>query len=357
MASWSGFHALPAPVPPTPPDFYLCHPFYGRNLVTLECEAAAHLLPAGRAPLLVVSPQISYRPNVVESGNCKITVQWMNPENETGNSNNFPTVTVDSIRQMASWLITSCVTLSALGGFSTIGLQNAIDWIADEAIPEATIRDGPMPIAATYFAVTIERTDQGSWMNTSMEDPAIAEALSDGVRRKGNSERADKLALIAETMPRSRTMGGTTVWWQGFSGSGSGDDSLSSEMVYTCDAQLGTPNAVDCSQLAYSGLGPPSDMVTVGPGSLTKMLSSGTCHVAVTALTTIALSWAQISAGLNTLVDSCVMHPLVGARGGRAFYGKSTGSRKRAVAVNGLDALPPGASITLCDISRCPKGI
>ena len=350
-----GVHALPPPASPSPPDFSFCHPFYGRNLIRSECEAAANLLPAGSVPQQIVTASNPYGfPIIRESGSCKITVAWNNPDSE---DHNAPTVALDSFRQMTNWLVSSCVTVNRLGGFATLGLQHAINWIADPTTPEAVIRNGPMPGSATYFSVTIERTDQGSFMHAGLDDPAIAAALSDGVRIMGNRERANALALTFYGMDRSYNQGGQTSWWDGFSSLG-GTSSLS-EMVYSCDSQLGNPSAVDCSQLAYSGLGPPSDTFTVGSGSLTKILSSGTCHVAVEAVTTIALTWAQISAGLNTLVNSCVMHPLVRARGGRAFYGKPKSSRvrRRAAPVNGLDALPPGVSLTLCDASKCPKGI
>ena len=350
----AGLHPPSAAVPPSPPDFSICHPFYGTHLVTSECEAAARLLPAGASPITSPSRFIGSEKN----GNCKIEIAWLNPDNDHTDTSAAPIVTPDDFRRMANWLITTCVSTNAIGGFGTIGLRNAIDWIANEATTEATIRNGPLPRSASYFTVTVGRADRGSWMDPGYDDPAIARALSDGVREKGNSERADKLDLLSQTMLRSNDQGSTVSWWTAFSGLDSEDDEPSSEMVYACDAQLGTPNAVDCSQLAYSGLGSPSDTVSIGPGSATRFLSFGSCHAAVTSLATIALTWAQISAGLNTLVDSCVMHPLVGARGGRAFYAKSTGSkrRKRAVVINGLDALPPGVNITLCDAAKCPKG-
>lgn len=43
-------------------------------------------------------------------------------------------------------------------------------------------------------------------------------------------------------------------------------------MEYTCDAKLGAPGSADCSQVAYSQLGYPSDSVSVGPAS-PKILS------------------------------------------------------------------------------------
>ena len=365
MASSSGNSAplppLPSPVPPTAPDFSLCLPFYGTGLVRSDCEVAASHLPTGSTPIPLAYYQHPFNfPLVAKShqeGGCRVTVTWFNPDS----TSHGPSISIapDTFRQMASWLISSCVTQNGLGGFETYGLQNQINWLADPTTSNGNIRNGPVPARATFFTVTIDKNDYANAFDASSDDPAVAEALSDGVRDKGNVDRADVLTDVSRFMERAHGYGRPTAWWSFFMGAGEDEDTPPSDMVYTCDAKLGAPKAVDCSQLAYSGLGPPSDTVTVGPGA-SKPLSLGTCRVVVTAAKTIALTWAQISAGLNTLVDSCVIHPLLGARGGVASYGKSTVSkgRKRATApVSGLDALPPGVNITLCDTSNCPKGL
>ena len=56
------------------------------------------------------------------------------------------------------------------------------------------------------------------------------------------------------------------AWWHGDTPSKQGN------MEYTCDAELGAPGPADCSQVAYSQLGYPSDTVSVGPDS-PKLLS------------------------------------------------------------------------------------
>ena len=360
---------LPPPVPPTAPDFFVCLPFYGTGLVRSDCQVAASRLPTGSTPVHISDsshpldfPIVVHGSQEGQEGGCRITVEWFNPDSESPGE---PiSIAPDRFRQMASWLISECVTLDGMGGFGTIGLQNQINWLADGTTSDTAIRDGPLPAEATFFTVTIDNDVYANAFDPSSHDPAVAEALSDGVRDKGNAERADILTDASQFMGRVQGYGRPSAWWSFFRGAGGDDDdddSQSSDMLYTCDAKLGTPKAVDCSLLAYSGLGPPSDRVTVGPGS-SKPLSLGTCHAVVAAVKTITLTWAQISEGLNTLIDSCVIHPLVGARGGVASYGRSgilKQGRKRATntTVSGLDALPPGVNITLCDTSNCPKSL
>lgn len=45
------------------------------------------------------------------------------------------------------------------------------------------------------------------------------------------------------------------------------------EMAYECDAKLGSPAAVDCTQIQWQGLGPPSDTIQVAPG-VNKLFST-----------------------------------------------------------------------------------
>ena len=59
---------------------------------------------------------------------------------------------------------------------------------------------------------------------------------------------------------------GPITWWQLGSIPPASDD-----MIYECDAGLGSPSTVDCAQIEWNQLGPasvspPSDTITVGPG-------------------------------------------------------------------------------------------
>ncbi|MCJ1232628.1 hypothetical protein MMC14_000581 [Varicellaria rhodocarpa] len=342
---------LPPPAPPTPPNYHICHPFYGRGLVRSECSQAAVKIPSGSAPVSITYQNDPLNFPIEEvHGNCMVTVDWAYAASF---SSQPISIIPDDLRRMASWVISTCVEQSGVGGYATLGLQNMIDWVSNETVPDAVIGDGRWPATATYFTVTVGEVDPFVF-EPGFCDPAVAEALGDAVREKGNIERGDTLSKQAEAL--SRSVGTQVEWWHIFSAEGQGGDtSTESNMHYVCDAKLGAPSTVDCSQLAYSGLGPPSDKVTIGPGSQTKFLSFKSCHATVTAMKAMVLTWAQIGAALSTLVDSCAAHPLLASRGGRAFAGTLPHRRRRrgtAAAtprITGLDALPPLVNITLSD--------
>lgn len=107
--------------------------------------------------------------------------------------------------------------------------------------------------------------------------------------------------------------GGNVPWW------GRNAPQASDKMSYDCDANLGAPHAADCSQLDFSQLGPPSDTVNIGPGA-SKVLTLKECGVAVSAEVPVIVTWAQIRAALDTLIDICVSNPLKSSLGGKAYY-------------------------------------
>ena len=343
------FVPLPPPLAPSSPDFWICHPFYGINLSPSVCEIAASQLPVGNLPIPLVRSLDKVHLSIVEVyDSCKVTVQWENPDTDIYQGHIY----VDSltIRTTANWLLTSCVMLNGYGGFSTIGLQNTIDWVANETNTNENIADDPWPVQPSFLTITVEDVITPVF-DPGFHDPAMAEALSDGIREKGNQNRADMMTLVSRYMQRSSE---PTNWWWVFSETHDIYLSEASEMVYTCDGNLGTPNAVDCEMLAYSGLGPSSDTVTIGPGPASKLISFRMCNAMITALATVVLTWAQIQAALNTLVDTCVMHPLLESRGGRAFSGTLPFLKKRNPAT-GLNALPPHVSILLSDQNLDPN--
>ena len=72
----------------------------------------------------------------------------------------------------------------------------------------------------------------------------------------------------------SLTPGSTITWWKGLSLPSAFD-----EMTYECDASLGSPSDVDCSNVEWNQLGPtslspPSEVVSVGPGVVQFLHSS-----------------------------------------------------------------------------------
>ena len=265
-------------------------------------------------------------------------------------------------RAAASWVIRQCVLPNYLGGFATVSLQSMIDWVADDSTTKQQLQDWAVPLEALFFTVTIS----GGVRSFPAEyEPEVALAIGDGVQKKGNAVRGTAIGVYSNILERS--VNSVFPWWDVFKDR-NGDlyrkQSIKSpssvEMVYTCDADLGAPSTVDCAQLAYSGIpGAPSDTVMVGPGSGTKFISQKNCNVGITAEKTVVLTWAQVEAGLNALVNNCVLHPLVGARGGRAYASSTvtaiSGKKRRrgtaSTQVTGLNALPLGVNMTLFEQS------
>ena len=96
--------------------------------------------------------------------------------------------------------------------------------------------------------------------------------------------------------------------------------SVPDEMTYRCDAGLGVPSATNCSRIDYSQLGAPSDTVMIGPVS-PKVLTLDECTVAVSATSSIVITWNQIKLALEGLLLSCVSAPWQSSIGGRAYFG------------------------------------
>ena len=72
--------------------------------------------------------------------------------------------------------------------------------------------------------------------------------------------------------------------------------------------------------------------------------------MAISAATTLVLTWQQIQAALGTLMNVCLQNPSRPAYGGRAYYqqtAKVSRRKKRQAQATGLNALPPHANLTL----------
>ena len=353
------FTPLPPPVAPTAPDFAFCNPFYGTNLLLEQCTQAAGKLPAGS--LSVTYGVRGYRANTgvynlptqVSIGDthnvCSVYVEVVDPRDASFlQAMNIPP---DTFRVMASWVINQCVSPAGQGGYATIGIQSMIDWIASQTTTDKQIQDFSLPNGKPrpgFITVTVTGTASPHNTGGGFYDPVTAEALSDGVSQKGNSARAEKLSQQANAMDRT-SQSGMYGWWDSFTTIQSADYNV--EMVYDCDGGLGAPTAIDCSNLVYSGLAPRTSTVQVSPGPGTQFVSFRTCNVGITALTTITVTWSQIQAALTTLIDNCVMHPLLPPRGGKAYavatHSRPGGRRTRKRIVNGLNALPTGLNLTM----------
>ena len=174
------------------------------------------------------------------------------------------------------------------------------------------------------------------------------------------------------------------TWWQPEPSSRVVSQSPN-EMTYECDAKLGSPALVDCSQLEWQGLGFPSDTVTVSPSTPKSYLSSmsdksnkrpqrlierflGSCGVNISATTPVVLLASQIKAAFAALLSTCIENPIRSSQGGRAYYGLYAGpsismqdifktkhpKRTANPGVSGLKALPPHVNMTIFahDVSK-----
>ena len=351
-------------VPPRDPDFSICHPVYGTGISSSDCIQAAGRLPSGMLPI----SHANTFPILIHWGNCEIQVTWSNPDVHEDHLVAVP----DLFRNLAAFLINSCVVSEGgIGGFGTVGLQNLFGVLLD---PNVDLAD--FPPGASFYTVTVTGwPDSHSTIFTpGDDDPAMSEAVADALwNARNNLPRHDDLfghytELATDVAERSRLMrrGGTGVpWWPPWWAGKITPQRPKDQMTYECDAKLGAPAAVDCSRLEFSELGPDSDSMRIAPG-VSKFLSSNTCNVIISASISVVLTWAQIKAALETLVNICVMHPLVPARGGRAHQGTETITQsvfsrdrpRKRDAVSGLNALPPGCNISVFqDVPSIPADL
>ena len=157
----------------------------------------------------------------------------------------------------------------------------------------------------------------------------------------------------------SMVPGGTETWFRP-------DPRPNNKMDYDCDPKLGSPLAIDCSQLVQT---PVQDMM-VRPGD-TAFIVLKTCSVAISVATVatdaISITWPQIRAALDLLINGCVGLSSGTAYGGRAHGGlslhfnsghlkdkrnssdssaKSTADRPIGQSID-LGALPPNVNVTV----------
>lgn len=147
-----------------------------------------------------------------------------------------------------------------------------------------------------------------------------------------------------------------SFWWGPKDGSiGYNKVSNSDKTTYECDATLGNLKPVDCSQLQYSAFPIGGDAsIQVQPGE-SKFLHSESCSIGISSRIPTTLTWENIKAVVNSLVEICVNNPRTTAVGGRAYYSDGESSdiggngelKKRERNATASDGLPPGANITL----------
>lgn len=175
--------------------------------------------------------------------------------------------------------------------------------------------------------------------------------------------------------------GGHVSWWfdidlhdisEKSSNEGETDDTASSppsnspngkdkgKMTYLCDADLGSPQAVDCEKLAWSGLKPPNALETLRPET-PNIYTSGTCALGISSPVATTITWAHLLTAFETLNNLCVQNPIKSVKGGRAYYGTQivnswiSGKRDSVGGINGSEALPLGINATVWRHSNSEK--
>ena len=354
---------------PLRPDSYQCSGSYGSQLDTLDCIEAASRFPTGATAQLysidntrLAGYQPYNIPSQVMRGDCLVKLDIIGDEETRGRVSIVP----DVVRGLAAFVIAQCVTGAGVGGYATDGLANMIQYIlspqeypyAAAMAPPFPANLSPFPQTALFFTVTVsDHTNLHRY--PPGYDPAIPIMLVSGINDERATSNNPAYALFTEQVLLRGTITGMSPWYgDGGPQLSNAASAINDDMTYECDASLGSPSMVDCSQIEYSQLGASSDSVSLGPGA-GKVFVENTCRVTVDASMAITLTWNQIKIALDTLLRLCVGNPLTKGRGGKAFYGSQsavaleetvTGGSKRKRrrrAVTGLNALPLHVNITI----------
>lgn len=235
---------------------------------------------------------------------------------------------------------------SNIGGFGTLGLGSIMNYMGTDRFFSQEQLTSPWPANTAFLTVTV--SNRGSRdINPGDTDPIIPLTLAQG--QGVHPFIGAALVGISQYLVR----GGTRSWWNTF------PETWDARVVtrYQCDAHLGSPKNSDCTQIEWNQLGSgkfTSDTVRVSPDAPT-FLHSNTCYLAISAATSVVLTWAQIRTAVSTLMNVCVANPLKAAQGGKAYYSASSaapihGKKRRAQgdgSLNGLNALPPSVNVTI----------
>lgn len=236
-----------------------------------------------------------------------------------------------------------------IGGFGTMGLRGLRDYIGTDRFISQEQLTSPWPATTAFLTVTVSNRNSRD-TNPGDTDPTVPITLAQGQGVHPFIVRA--LIRIGQYLQR----GGTRSWWNTF------PEVWDARVAtrYQCDADLGSPKTSDCAQIEWNQLGAgksAADTVRVSPETPT-FLHSNMCYLAISAATSIVLTWAQIRTAVSTLMNVCVENPLKAAQGGKAYYTASPappihgrGGKKRRAQVdgglNGLNALPPSVNVTI----------
>lgn len=119
-------------LPPVAPDSSTCSRYFGRQLLPERCMAALDKIPSGALQSTFSTRQSTTSNNHIEvplryfdddhNPSCRITIDL-----EGRSENNvFVQVSFDDVRQMAKFVIDTCVTRRQVGGRITFGLLDTL---------------------------------------------------------------------------------------------------------------------------------------------------------------------------------------------------------------------------------------
>lgn len=300
--------------------------------------------------------RLSHRTPTNFSGNCVISIEVAGPQAFYDPAITHVPFTIRAspfqLRGLAAYVVNDCVTRGGnVGGFATNKISNLAEYLRD---PNTDL-SAPFPISAHFLTVSVRGLNFPD-PQPGNTHPSIAvfisEYLSNVMRGAENAIRKQLGDIVHRMIVVAQKMrpGGDTPWWQQVPDS-------ADEMNYECDAKLGAPSAVDCAKVEYGE----SDDATFSVGAgVVKILSSGTCQVAITAATSITLNWRQIRTALDTLFNFCIYNPH--GTGGRATFRPPAKVSRRSLwwkrqnddDLSGLNVLPPGGMITVKGVPLRP---
>ncbi|MCJ1235249.1 hypothetical protein MMC14_003216 [Varicellaria rhodocarpa] len=330
--------------PPLIPDFSICDAAYGEELLIADCQAAFNQF---RHQYPLYSYSSDDFPLRASAGACYLTVEVAGPTIPlvvpiTGGSGY-------TVADAVAWISGQCLLANnGIGGFVTTGISRLSGYIWNSP---ADYWNTPFP--ATTFFTTVTLSGPPGEKKPGDYDPSIPTVISNRfkvwLRERGANQmdsdlysQRQRMANMWEIQSIRMTRGGSSVPWYTF------DLSATDEMTYECDADLGSPLEVDCAQIEWNQLYPTKDTVTVTPTSAT-FFHHNTCYLALSALTTITLTWNQIRTAMAALMNMCVQNPMKAPQGGRAFASPPhrISAKRRDTLSNGLNALPPSVNLTV----------
>ena len=132
-------------------------------------------------------------------------------------------------------------------------------------------------LAPSSYFVTVAVTGPNAPHNPGDTEYQIASELSDYLAHAARgTPRLGLMSLLEEYMAfqADRIFGDETYTQTWFDPLIMNEQPESNRTIYTCDKQLGSPNAVDCEHVLYSQLGYPNDILTLSPGTGKTISSS-----------------------------------------------------------------------------------